>query len=236
MFKRVTFGFRIRKQFKNNRVTLPPRLSLFQRVRLPSSLKIEENVAFRAGYLLWSMGAYSYSYSQLERSTIVGRYCSIAKDVTILGYQHPLHRFTTSTVTYSNDEFALSGLQQGSLKENKDYVPHPIIIKNDVWIGANVVLKPGITIGNGAVIAANAVVTKDVPDYAIVGGIPSKIIKYRFKEEVINDLLDIKWWEYDFLDFQSIPLDSDINDFIRDFKQLVDSNSIKKYHPKTFTI
>ncbi|XDF78995.1 hypothetical protein AAFX60_017560 [Aliivibrio fischeri] len=53
---------------------------------------------------------------------------------------------------------------------------------------------------------------------------------------MINDLLDIKWWEYDFLDFQSIPLDSDINDFIRDFKQLVDSNSIKKYHPKTFTI
>lgn len=211
-------------------------MSLFQKVRLPSTLKIEENTAFHAGYLLWSMGSYSYSYSELERTTIVGRYCSIAEGVTVLGYQHPLNRFTTSTITYSNDEFLLSRLKKDSLKENKDYIPQPIIIKNDVWIGANVVLKPGITIGNGAVIAANAVVTKDVPDYAIVGGIPSKIIKYRFTKETIEELIGIKWWEYDFLDFQSIPLDSDINDFIKEFRNLLNANQIEKYNPKTFTI
>lgn len=75
-----------------------------------------------------------------------------------------------------------------------------------------------------------------MPDYAIVGGIPSKIIKYRFTKETIEELIGIKWWEYDFLDFQSIPLDSDINDFIKEFRNLLNANQIEKYNPKTFTI
>ena len=68
-------------------------------------------------------------------------------------------------------------------------------IGNDVWIGADVKIKSGITIGNGAVIGAGAVVTKNIPDFAVVGGVPAKIIKYRFDDETISKLLDSNWWE-----------------------------------------
>ncbi len=70
-------------------------------------------------------------------------------------------------------------------------------IGNDVWIGANVLILDGVTIGNGAIIAAGAVVTKDVPPYAVVGGVPAKIIKYRFNKEEIDFLEQLKWWEKD---------------------------------------
>ena len=77
----------------------------------------------------------------------------------------------------------------------------PVKIGNDVWIGRGAFIKGGVTIGDGAVIAAHAVVTKDVPPYAIVCGVPAKIIKYRFDCETIKELLDLKWWNYDLADF-----------------------------------
>ena len=69
-----------------------------------------------------------------------------------------------------------------------------IVIKNDVWIGSHVLLLEGITIGDGAIIAAGAVVTKDVPPYSIVGGVPAKIIKKRFDDDTIRQLLELDWW------------------------------------------
>ncbi len=71
------------------------------------------------------------------------------------------------------------------------------IIGNDVWIGSNVLIIGGIKIGDGAIVAAGAVVTKDVPPYAIVGGIPARIIRFRFDKEQINKLLELKWWNKD---------------------------------------
>ena len=71
-----------------------------------------------------------------------------------------------------------------------------LTIGNDVWIGANVYIKNGIVIGDGSVIAAGAVVVKDVPPYAIVGGVPAKIIRYRFPQDIIDGLLTIKWWNW----------------------------------------
>ena len=72
-----------------------------------------------------------------------------------------------------------------------------IIVQNDVWIGHNVTIMPGVTIHNGAIVAANSHVVKDVPPYAIVGGNPAKIIKYRYNEDIINKLLAIKWWNWE---------------------------------------
>ncbi len=73
----------------------------------------------------------------------------------------------------------------------------PVIIENDVWIGQNVLILPGVTIHNGAICAAGAVVTKDVPPYAIVAGVPAKVVKKRYSDEDIEKLLKIAWWEWD---------------------------------------
>ncbi|EKO3576514.1 CatB-related O-acetyltransferase [Vibrio metschnikovii] len=78
-----------------------------------------------------------------------------------------------------------------------DRYSESVIIGNDVWIAAGAVITRGIKIGDGAVIGANAVVTKDVPPYAIVAGIPAKVIKYRFTPEIIQRLLDIQWWNWE---------------------------------------
>lgn len=226
MYKKACFGLRLRRELKSRNIKISSEISLWKKVRLYSGLTIENNTSFYKGRFLWSMGAYSYCSSELARDTTVGRYCSIGEGISIMGYQHPLDRFTTSTVTYSNYEFSLnnSNIVSNTLNDNK-----PITIKNDVWIGANVVLKPGITIGNGTVIACNAVVTKDVPDFAIVGGVPAKVIGSRFSPHIIEELLTIQWWDYDFLDFTEIPVDDDIEKFIFKIKELIKQGKLKKH-------
>ena len=91
----------------------------------------------------------------------------------------------------------------GQNKENADFENSPIrnnkpvIIGNDVWIGANVIILPGTWIGDGAILAAGAVITKNVEPYAIVGGVPAKIIKKRFSDKIIEKMLLIKWWDWE---------------------------------------
>ncbi|CAM4029085.1 CatB-related O-acetyltransferase [Shewanella aquimarina] len=236
MYQKVSMGFRVRKQFAKLNIRIPKAVFYWKTLKLDPAIKIEQNTAFIKGKILHSMGAYSYTRSSLPRNTIVGRYCSIARSVTSLGVQHPLKRFTTSAVTYSNDEIKLDTLPEGLLKPFDGAKCPAIIIKNDVWIGNNVVLKPGITVGNGAVIAANAVVTRDVPDYAIIGGIPARVIRYRFSPNTINALLELRWWDYNFLNFKDIPLDTDIENFINALTQKINANKIDKFSPRYFSL
>ena len=119
--------------------------------------------------------------SPLDTKLIIGSYCSIGPDVKfLLGGEHQLH--TISTYPFKVRCF-------GETKESGSI--GNIVVHDDVWIGANVTICSGIEIGQGAVVAAGAVVTKNVPPYAIVGGNPAKIIKYRFNEELINKLVNI---------------------------------------------
>lgn len=98
----------------------------------------------------------------------------------------------------------------------------PIEIGNDVWIGDNVTIKNGVKIGDGAVIGACALVTKDIPPYAIVGGVPAKIIKYRFEEKIINELLELKWWNFNDEILKTIQYDN-ILDAIATLKKIKNS-------------
>ncbi|PFD99357.1 CatB-related O-acetyltransferase [Priestia megaterium] len=126
-------------------------------------------------------------------NTEIGKFCSISEGVKIGLGTHPIEHISTSPVFYSiNNQLPLMFSHKPLFEEYKTTK-----IDNDVWIGANVVLLDGIHIGNGAIIAAGAVVTKNVPDYAIVGGVPAKIIRYRFDEETRQLLIDSKWWEKD---------------------------------------
>jgi len=120
----------------------------------------------------------------------IGKFCSLAQNVIFdCGWHHNTDFITTFPLNVFFEE----------LKHIKD---HPktkgdIIIENDVWIGEGSIIMGGITIGNGAVIGAGSVVTKNVPPYSIVGGVPAKVIKYRFKEEEVKKLLDLQWWNWD---------------------------------------
>lgn len=93
----------------------------------------------------------------------------------------------------------------------------PAEIGNDVWIGQNAVIMDGVKIGDGAIVAAGAVVTKDVAPYAIVGGVPAKLIKYRFDEATIKDLLRLKWWELSDKEILSLPV-NDVKESIKRLK------------------
>ncbi|SCY09140.1 Acetyltransferase (isoleucine patch superfamily) [Lachnospiraceae bacterium XBB2008] len=108
------------------------------------------------------------------------------------------------------------GAEESRLRKNA-----PIIIGNDVWIGGNAIILPGINIGDGAIVAAGAVVTKDVEPYSIVGGVPAKVIKYRFDSETITALLKIKWWDWP-LDkiIDNIELFYDPKHFIKEIEKL----------------
>jgi acetyltransferase-like isoleucine patch superfamily enzyme len=118
----------------------------------------------------------------------VGNFCSIARNVSLQVDSHNYERITTYLIfknlfdEYNKDEVIVHG---------------NINIGHDVWIGSHSIILGNTKIGTGAVVAANSVVNRDVPPYAIVGGSPAKIIKYRFEERIIEALLNVKWWDWD---------------------------------------
>ena len=132
------------------------------------------------------IGKYTYvgRYSTITKSTI-GNYCSIAPFVNIGPGEHYLNGVSTSERI--NERLNI----KHSLKDGMVKIGH------DVWIGTNSVILRGVNIGNGAIIAAGAIVNKDVPDYAIVGGVPAKVIKYRKIILKQNDVEHSKWWDLD---------------------------------------
>lgn len=127
-------------------------------------------------------------YSSINQIKI-GNFCSIARHTAIQDHNHDMNCITTYFIKYH------------IFKENSrnyDLVSKgDVIIGNDVWIGTQSVILTGVTIGDGAIVAANSVVTENVPPYAIVGGTPAKVLKYRFSPDIIEKLLEIKWWDWD---------------------------------------
>jgi len=139
-----------------------------------------------------TIGKYSYTGPNcIIQNTTIGNYCSIANDVMCGLGNHPLDSFSTSPLFYRKDNPL-----KVEITEDKDlsFEYKPITIGNDVWIGAKATILDGVTIDNGAVVAAGAVVSKDVPPYAIVAGVPAKIIRYRFDIEKIEALNASEWW------------------------------------------
>ncbi|MEM7573973.1 MAG: CatB-related O-acetyltransferase [Bacteroidota bacterium] len=124
---------------------------------------------------------------------IIGKFCMIASGVTFI--MNGANHLTDSISTYP---FAIFGDDWEHAMEGKTYPSRgDTVIGNDVWIGYKATIMAGVTIGDGAIIATGALVTKDVPPYAIVGGNPAQLIKMRFPEERIAQLLEAKWWDWD---------------------------------------
>ena len=136
------------------------------------------------------MGKYSYGYDlqYIARGTQIGSFCSIAHGVSIGLMNHPTHFVSTHPFLYYRS--------RGFLNKNKNIEVKKTIIDDDVWIGINAVIMPGVHVGQGAIIGAGAVVTKDVQPYSIVGGVPAKPISKRFDKETIEKLINIRWGKW----------------------------------------
>ena len=139
-----------------------------------------------------TLGRYSYAG---KNATIwhaeIGSFCSISWNVSIGGANHDYTRLTTHSFLYDREDFDL--MPEG--EEGYDRFAEPCVIGHDVWIAANACVCRGVTVGTGAVVAAGAVVTRDVEPYTIVGGVPARPIKKRFSDDVIARLLASEWWE-----------------------------------------
>jgi acetyltransferase-like isoleucine patch superfamily enzyme len=169
----------------------------------------------RYGY---EVGDYSYGRPNIltwgeGRKVFIGRYCSFAAGVTVfLGGNHRPDWVTTYPFSAITDTWPEGAGIEGHPQSNGD-----VRIENDVWLGTNSTIMSGVTVGNGAVIAACSVVTKNVPPYAIVGGNPARLIRYRFEEETIKRLLEVSWWDWPEARVRSlIPdlLSNDIDGFL----------------------
>lgn len=135
------------------------------------------------------------------RNTEIGRYSCIGPEVLTASGTHPTQFVSVHPAFYSTAKQSGFTYVKEDAFEEYDYLDKErkisVRIGNDVWIGTRATLLEGVTVGDGAVVAAGAVVTRDVPPYAIVGGVPAKVIRYRFTPEEIEKLLEIKWWEKD---------------------------------------
>ncbi|MGG1638666.1 CatB-related O-acetyltransferase [Paenibacillus sp. FSL K6-3182] len=134
-----------------------------------------------------------YHFDFIGDKLKIGKFCAIASSVKFImnGGNHNTNSFTTFPFG------AFGGEWEAGLKNLSGGFKGDTVIGNDVWIGYNATIMPGIHIGDGAIIATNAVVTKDVPSYSIVGGNPAKLIRNRFDQETIDILNTLKWWNWD---------------------------------------
>jgi len=132
----------------------------------------------------------------------IGKYCSIAGQVKVVGGNHPTRDFISTYPAFYRKGSASAGLnfREASVFEDYSFADpdhnYWVTIGNDVWIGYGATLLNGCKIGDGAIVAAGSVVVKDVPAYAIVGGVPAKLIRYRFDEATIEKLLKLRWWDW----------------------------------------
>ncbi len=167
-------------------------------VRLRPGSTIEAYSRHPTGTLM-QMGAFSYAVDNDVSITnlSVGRYCSIDSGLRVLDGNHPLAAVTTSAYHYGPFYTPGNIPDDYVYRAKKEPFAHtfgPIKLGHDVWIGAHCMIKAGVTIGSGAVIAGGSNVVKDVPPYAIVGGNPAEVIRYRFPEDLRARLLAIQWW------------------------------------------
>lgn len=167
----------IRNSWISGNVNIENNVKICDDVRVSGDIFIGEYTSI--------FGPNTQIYAKIN-SIRIGKFCSIARNVTFQEYNHSVDHLSTSMI--NSTIFSRESICDISSKGD-------IVIGNDVWIGAHTVILSGVVLGDGIVVAANSVVTKSFPPYAIIGGCPAKIIKFRFPENIINILLKLRWWD-----------------------------------------
>ena len=199
------------------------------------SILCEAPVEIRGGVFdIEKIGAYTYiggGDTVIRNVQRIGRFCSIAPNVKMGLFEHPVDCISTSPIIWGGGFNIFNSPEYRTyINESSDSIKKctelmikktnaKINIGNDVWIGESAFVRSGITIGDGAIVAARAVVTKDVPPYAIVAGVPAKVIRYRFTETIRTTLCKLKWWNYQLDDMKGLDM-SDPLKFISSFEAL----------------
>lgn len=181
--------------------------------------KIDEYVRIdRFNHLYYAnIGRRSYTgQNTVIMHTNIGAFCSIAWGVTIGPANHSYDRISTHSFLYNN----VDGIRPENEEAAYDRFSEKCELGNDVWIGAGAIILRNVVIGDGAIVASGAVVTKDIPPYAIVAGVPAKVIKYRFSDEIIQKLLEMQWWN---------QKDDFIRDNYRFFSEKVTSEKLLEF-------
>ena len=194
------------------------------------------HAAMASGTIL-QIGAYnSISVGNIGQ-VHTGRYCSIAPGINIGSNEHPTDWLTSSRIAhfpqmhdwdkhYDPDKVDFIRENRGRFMSSCKLTE----LGNDVWIGQGAFLKAGIKVGDGAIVAARAVVVKDVPPYAIVAGCPAKVMKMRFPEKTVERLMAVRWWRYCIYDFFGAPLDN-IEAALDRIEEKIAQGEVEEYSP-----
>lgn len=216
----------------------------------PGAVNISEECTFEPPCSLkWmrvehslTMGAFSYAVSGYYFAVRIGRYCSFGEQVQMGRGDHPTNWLSTNPFQYLNEPLFAVGKGFAHAEEYLQFQPparppgnpptrvKPIMIGNDVWIGHGALVLPGVKIGDGAIVGAHAVVTKDVAPYSVVVGNSGRVVKQRFPDEIVSDLLELKWWRFAPWQMRDVPF-HDIRSAVAFLKER--ASTLEAYKPDT---